>query len=231
MVGTGTAQSSTAISIRDLRLWHLSYFIYRQYKRFSNSSCQNVLYESMPCNQVLNILKNMPSSFTDSWGAECFGKKDLVFLQVMLRRNTWGRKTKTFQVLQGNMSTALNCLCSLTWQSQLQSMWQLPPRRSTWLEVWTMPPPAGYLPQAWMGLAVGQSKHVPPGNSYTLERAVLLWPNLLPESGWVLCILNCKYLEKLEVTCHSFFSFIYLWWNLKGKIHLMVNTRLWKIIP
>lgn len=60
MVGTGTAQSSTAISIRDLRLWHLSYFIYySQYKRFSYSSCQNVLYESMPCNQVLNILKQI----------------------------------------------------------------------------------------------------------------------------------------------------------------------------
>lgn len=75
-----------------------------------------------------------------------------------------------------------------------------------------MPPPAGYQPEAGMGLAGEQSMHIPPGNiGNTLERAVLLWPNLLPDSGWIFCILNCKYLEKLEVNGYSLFSFIHVW--------------------
>lgn len=47
---------------------------------------------------------------------------------------------------------------------------------------------------ARMGPAGEQSKYIPPGNTYTLERAVFLWPNLLPDLGQILCILNCKYL-------------------------------------
>lgn len=60
MVGTGTDCSELHCYQRKrLEALALSYLIYSQYKRFSNSSCQNVLYESMPCNQVLNILKQM----------------------------------------------------------------------------------------------------------------------------------------------------------------------------
>lgn len=43
----------------------------RQYKRFSNTRginlCQDGLYESTPCNQVLKILKQMQSFFIHSW--------------------------------------------------------------------------------------------------------------------------------------------------------------------
>lgn len=82
----------------------------------------------------------------------------------MLRRNTQGRKKTTFQVLQGSTVTPsehvlLPQIASIAWPGSLSSgsVWQLPAMRSTWLEVWTMPPPAGYLPDRGMGLAVEQS--------------------------------------------------------------------------
>lgn len=141
-----------------------------------------------------------------------------------LSRYCWGTQEDIW-----TCPTTLNCLHSQTWQSQLQvhvatstheehTAGGLNNAATSWIPTWGRD-------------EVGcRAKHIPPENRYTLERAVLLRPNLLPDSGWIFCIFNCKYLYKPEAICYSLCSFVHLWWKPKGKIHLMVNTGLWKII-
>lgn len=106
MVGTGTAQSSTAISIKGLEALALV-LLYLQ-------AIQEIQQQQPPkCPLRIHAMKqsfkypetNVKALLQTAEELNAEERKVLFCLQVMLRRNAQGRKTKTLQVLQGNTVT------------------------------------------------------------------------------------------------------------------------------